>query len=452
MSNYALQSQLSELQSQLRKAERINAELWSELSTIERGVNRAHKDLEDYNGKIRGTLDSCNGTMRSSHQRVIDAIEVQGEIEKMYVRFKQVELANKKIRAANNKKYYDFANYRTVRKIVQGIMDNLDINIVSDKTITKSVEVQHLQTPDYWLTCVLISVMAWRNNDKELAERAIVRAINLDKKNSAIFYMLYNLRMGREDAALKWFYTYQECELKGSDQRTFLMLFSLVSKTLADNVDDSTKNEIFAFINKVIDSNMKAFGYSKTDIVAQIRQYINRMQPSDQLEYSYLRKFCTEFELMSANMMQAKNNINILEFILRTVNVPIEQKNTFLKGYIDELIATPNQSEKDVYDEIAYNELVIRYEGEIETAKEVFAAEQAKKADDLNLIAEMIDWIYERDSQDVNGQIRLNMFALTKALQEQAVDEHVEDYRSRRKANYWVTIGEYSTEVNFKKF
>ena len=451
MSNYALQSQLSELQSQLRKAERINAELRSELSTIERGVNRAHKDLEDYNGKIRGTLDSCNGTMRSSHQRVIDAIEVQGEIEKMYVRFKQVELANKKIRAANNKKYYDFANYRTVRKIVQGIMDNLDINIVSDKTITKSVEVQHLQTPDYWLTCVLISVMAWRNNDKELAERAIVRAINLDKKNSAIFYMLYNLRMGREDAALKWFYTYQECELKGSDQRTFLMLFSLVSKTLADNVDASTKNEIFAFINKVIDSNMKAFGYSKTDIVAQIRQYINRMQPSDQLEYSYLRKFCTEFELMSANMMQAKNNINIFEFILRTVNVPIEQKNTFLKGYIDELIATPNQSEKDVYDEIAYNELVIRYEGEIETAKEVFAAEQAKKADDLNLIAEMIDWIYERDSQDVNGQIRLNMFALTKALQEQAVDEHVEDYRSRRKANYWVTIGEYSTEVNFKR-
>lgn len=451
MSNYALQSQLSELQSQLRKAERINAELRSELSTIERGVNRAHKDLEDYNGKIRGTLDSCDGTMRSSHQRVIDAIEVQGEIEKMYVRFKQVELANKKIRAANNKKYYDFANYRTVRKIVQGIMDNLDINIVSDKTITKSVEVQHLQTPDYWLTCVLISVMAWRNNDKELAERAIVRAINLDKKNSAIFYMLYNLRMGREDAALKWFYTYQECELKGSDQRTFLMLFSLVSKTLADNVDDSTKNEIFVFINKVIDSNMKAFGYSKTDIVAQIRQYINRMQPSDQLEYLYLRKFCTEFELMSANMMQAKNNINILEFILRTVNVPIEQKNTFLKGYIDELIATPNQSEKDVYDEIVYNELVIRYEGEIETAKEVFAAEQAKKADDLNLIAEMIDWIYERDSQDVNGQIRLNMFALTKALQEQAVDEHVEDYRSRRKVNYWVTIGEYSTEVNFKR-
>ena len=58
--------------------------------------------------------------------------------------------------------------------------------------------------------------------------------------------MLFNLRMGRDGAALKWFNTYLECELKGSDQRTFLMLFSLVSKTLADNVDENTKNESFA--------------------------------------------------------------------------------------------------------------------------------------------------------------------------------------------------------------
>lgn len=451
MSNYDLKSKLNQLESQLRQAERVNAELRGELSTVERGVSRAHKDLEDYNDKIRGTLDSCNGTMTSSHQRVIDAIEVQGEIERMYVRFKQMELANKKIRAANNKKYYDFANYRTVRKIVQGIMDNLDVNMVSNKTITKSVEVQHLQTPDYWLTCVLISVMAWKNDDRELADRAMARAIKLDKKDSAVFYMLFNLRMGRDEAALKWFYTYQECDLKGSDQRTFLMLFSLVSKTLVDNVDDSTKNEVFAFIKKVIDANMRASGYSEADIIGQIRQYINRMQPSDQLEYSMLRKYCTEFDRMSAIMMQAKNNISILEFILRTVNVPVEQKNTFLKGYIDELIATPNQAEKDVYDEIAYNELVIRYEGEVETAREVFSVEQAKKANDLNLIAEMIDWIYEREAQDVNGQIRLNMFTLTKALQEQAIDAHVEDYRGRCKVTHNVTIGEYSTEVNFKR-
>lgn len=451
MSNYDLRSKLSQVQSELRQVERENAELRGELATIEHGVSRAHQDLEDYNGRIRSTLDNCNGVMISSHQKVIDAIAVQGEIERMYVRFKQIELANKKIRAANNKKYYDFANYRTVRKIVQGIMDNLDVHMVSDKTITKSVEVQHLQTPDYWLTCVLISVMAWKNHDRELAERAVARAINLDKKDSAIFYMLFNLRMGRDDAALKWFYTYQECELKGSDQRTFLMLFSLVSKTLADKVEDSTRNEIFTFIRKVMDANMRASGYSEEETIDRIRRYIRRMQPNEHLEYAMLRKYCTEFEQMSAVMMQAKGNISILEFILRTVHVPAEQKNTFLKGYIDELIAAPNQVEKDVYDEIAYNEMVIRYEGDVEAAKEAFSAEQTKKTNDLNLIAEMIDWIYEREGQDVNAQVRLNMFTLTKALQERAIDAHVEDYRSRRKVTYNVAIGDYQTQVNFRR-
>lgn len=451
MSNYALQNQLNQLERELRQVQQYNAELRGELSTVANGVSRAHRNLEDYNTKIRTTLDNCNGSMQSSHQRVVDAIALQGDIERLYVRFKNIELANKKIRGANNKKYYDFANYRTVRKIVQGIMDNLDVQMISDKTITKSIEIQHLQTPDYWLTCVLISIMAWRNDDKKLADRAIDRAIKLDKKNSAIFYMLFNLRNNREEAALKWFYTYQECDLKGSDQRTFLMLFSLVSKTLVDTVDEKTKNEIFTFIKKVIDANMRASGYSEDEIVDQICHYFNRMQPSDQLRYTMLRKCCNEFNQLSSVMMQAKSNINILEFILKTVNVPAEEKNTFLKGYIDEIIAIPNQTEKDTYDEIAYNEHIVRLEGDVEAAKECFAAEQAKKASDLNLIAEMIDWLYGCDTQDVNGQIRMSVFTLTKDLQEKAVEAHTEEYRSRRKVNYQVNIDGYSTVVNFKR-
>lgn len=451
MSNYALQNQLNQLERELRQVQQYNAELRGELSTVANGVSRAHRNLEDYNTKIRTTLDNCNGSMQSSHKRVVDAIALQGDIERLYVRFKNIELANKKIRGANNKKYYDFANYRTVRKIVQGIMDNLDVQMISDKTITKSIEIQHLQTPDYWLTCVLISIMAWRNDDKKLADRAIDRAIKLDKKNSAIFYMLFNLRNNREEAALKWFYTYQECDLKGSDQRTFLMLFSLVSKTLVDTVDEKTKNEIFTFIKKVIDANMRASGYSEDEIVDQICHYFNRMQPSDQLRYTMLRKCCNEFNQLSSVMMQAKSNINILEFILKTVNVPAEEKNTFLKGYIDEIIAIPNQTEKDTYDEIAYNEHIVRLEGDVEAAKECFAAEQAKKASDLNLIAEMIDWLYGGDPQDVNGQIRMSVFTLTKDLQEKAVEAHTEEYRSRRKVNYQVNIDEYSTVVNFKR-
>ena len=86
MSNYDLQMKLSQLQSQLREAEQINAELRRELSTVEYGVNQADRELENYNRAIRNTLDNCNNVMLSSHRRVLDSIEVQYEIEKMFKR------------------------------------------------------------------------------------------------------------------------------------------------------------------------------------------------------------------------------------------------------------------------------------------------------------------------------------------------------------------------------
>ena len=47
MSNYALQSQLNQLERELRQVQQYNSELRGELSTVANGVDRAHRDLED---------------------------------------------------------------------------------------------------------------------------------------------------------------------------------------------------------------------------------------------------------------------------------------------------------------------------------------------------------------------------------------------------------------------
>lgn len=43
----------------MRQVQQYNAELRGELSTVANGVSRAHRNLEDYNTKIRTTLDNC---------------------------------------------------------------------------------------------------------------------------------------------------------------------------------------------------------------------------------------------------------------------------------------------------------------------------------------------------------------------------------------------------------
>lgn len=451
MSLSSLRSEVSRLESILSEVEAINRELRDELSTVINGVSRAHNTLESYNAHVQNTLQDSDNMMRSSHERVIAAYEVQGEIERLYERFKNIESANKYIRAANQKKYYEFVNYRTVRKIVQGIMDNLDVNMVSDKIITKMVEVQHLQTPDYWLTCALISVMAWKNDDRELAGRAIARALSLDKKYCAIFYMLFNLRMRREEAALKWFAAYRECEQKGSDRRTFLMLFSLISKTISESVGENIRGEISAYINSVVISSAQAEGYDEAELTAKIRNNYTRLRLFEEIEYPLLRKYCGAFNELTDVMTLAKNNINILEFILKIINVPAEQKNIFFKNYVDEIIAAPNQTEKAVYEEIAYYELVIKLEGDVEAAKARHSAELRRAEKQLNLVSEIVGWIYERDNQDISGQMRLNMFTLTKKLQEKAIASYTDGYRSGRKSVLPIAINDYSSNVDFTR-
>ena len=89
---------ISSLEAELNRQKAINRELRQELSEIEVGVSNGYRALEDCNNKICSTLNASTAKFEDSHQKGIAAIELQGEIDKMYVRFKQMELANKKIR------------------------------------------------------------------------------------------------------------------------------------------------------------------------------------------------------------------------------------------------------------------------------------------------------------------------------------------------------------------
>lgn len=444
-------SDISSLRARLSQEEARNRELRGELAELGAGVANAGRRMSEYNTKVQQTMHESANRINTSHENIIKSHELQLEINQMYMRFKNMEMANKKIRECNNKKYYEFANYTTIRKIVQGMLDNLNLHMISDEIIYKSIEKEHLKTPDYWLTSVLLSIMAWKNDDKALADRAVGISVKLDKKNSAIFYMLFNIRMHREEAALKWFYLYQECDLKGGDDKTFLMLFSMLSKTLHDDIDDKVKYEVIDYINKVIGLTVEREGFEEAQMVDKIEAYLKRMRDSDDIGLNMLKRCLTDYSDVADTIMLAKNNVNILQFILDVGNVSEIERNEYLDQFINDEIAKPNEAELAVYDEIEYNEMIIACNGDMELAKERYGAQQEKKEQELNLIAEMIEWIYKKgQDEEVNGQVRKNMFILTAAMQKEAVDQYTEHYRSRVKNVHPVVLGDYSTDVNFE--
>ena len=128
-------SDISSLQARLSQEQARNSQLRSYVAELASGIVSAENRMSNYQNKVKQVLADSNQRMNLSHEHIIRAHEIQADIDKMYVRFKNMELANKKIRECNNKKYYDFANYNTVRKIVQGMLDNLNVNMISDAVI-----------------------------------------------------------------------------------------------------------------------------------------------------------------------------------------------------------------------------------------------------------------------------------------------------------------------------
>jgi hypothetical protein len=449
MGNYQLQREVSQLESELHHHQKINYQLKGELNTLANGVSSARNTLENYNSLINNVLDNSDSRLMNSHQKIIHAYETQGEIKRLYVRFKNIETANKKIRSANNSKYYDFKNYRTVRKILSGLMENIDVNMISDQTILKSVEVQHLKSPDYWLTFALISIMAWKRDDKVLAERAMAQALNLDKKNASIFYMLFNIRLERFEASLKWFELFKECELNGKDKKTLLLLFTLVSDSIDDFIDQKTKKHLNDFIHEVIETNVRNSGFSKEQIVDLILQKYSLQYNDLQVEYPLLKKSLSDYERIKYLIDQSMKNVKILELLNKISKTNVKEKNEFLKKYIDELISEPNDQEINVFKIIELNELIIKYQGDVESAVQDFAEKQKNEREELNLIAEMTRWIFSSDNKDVNSQVRKSIFILTKEYFKQAYEEFTNDYRSRLTHSFDVQINDYHSSVDF---
>ena len=451
MSNSALQAEVSRLRSILAEIERENMRLRGEISQGVNTVNSANRNLTEYMNDVTGSLQNSAGRITEADNLEEQAYQLQLETERLYPLFKNMEEANKNIRELNNKKYYEFANYRTVRKIMQGLMDNLDMSLVKDELIYKAVEKNHLQKPDFWLTSAMIAIMDWKNDRRQDAERAILHALELNRKNTIIFFMIFNLRMGRDVTAANWLLEFEKCDLTGDDKEVFLMMFSLVSKTLKENVSPELNDRIRTFVDRVIRESEESAGYSEDLLIRNIASRLMTLRKPVNFSVPNLARCMEGYSDLAATIDMAANNYSILERIAAIINVSVAERNLYLKEFMDRLISRPNNVEKDTYEQIAYNELIIRCHGDIAAAQEKYNAMKTEKESEINLVANIVDWIGDMDNEKISGQMRYNMFTLVSECEKKGVQRYTENYRARYKEIWPVKIGEYATSCNFSE-
>ena len=451
MANEGLKIEVGRLERELREIEHVNRQIEGDISLAVSAMTQADASITDTSSEIRSRLGNADGVLGHAHQQVIAAYGVQRDMDALYRRLKQMELANKRIRECNNKKYYDFEVYRTVRKIVQGIMDNLDFDFVDEEVIAKAVEHNQLENPDYWLTCVLLAVIAWLADERERATRALQRALQLDERKTASFLMVFYLRLHREETALKWFVVLTQRRLTGAEKPMVLLFFSMLSGTVEDNLSDASRDRIAKYMTSLIDEALQNNGQGLDQIVQRICNAFIAFADDDSFDYATIRQYVPQCGKLVQAMSLARNNANVTDFISETVSVDESSRNEFLKSYIDDIVAAPCQTEAEVYDEITRNEYIIQFQGDVDAAQKAFEEHKQYDVAEFDLIGEMMDWIYTQDGRrESNPQMRKNMMIATKSLHERAGELYIKHYRSLFPPMQHVVIGDFAADVDLR--
>lgn len=495
----SLESELSYLQSRYAELEAERAELQAELNQLYRAAQDTNDALLLERQRIDGELGVVMQRMTSSDADMRRALQTQNEIGELYGRLKAMEQANKAIRKCNDRKYYDFAVYRQVRKIVQGMMDDLDFSMISMDVIDKAVQREQLKDPDFWLTSAMLAIVAWNDDDREAAEKALRNAMRLDDRKTAAFFMVFNLRLAseksftpgmsdqRELAALKWLAYLaggrldaavkptgaqggavsgaqttgassqsskpaptapQGPALRGSEQSLLLLFISMMSRALSDKVSDRTRQIVTNYVNSLIDEDLARHGDTRAQAVGRIADKWQGIAGTQPFPYDAIVSHVPGWKDLSLAMSMARGQQAILEFVDRTLTVPVEQRNLFLKDYIDGIAQEPGKQERDTYDEIRRNELIIECKGDVDEARGRFAKEKAFENAELNIVGDMIDWVYgDRSSEEVNPQMVRNMFVATKPLELEACGLYRDRYTSLVRPVQTVTVDDFTTQM-----
>ncbi len=441
-----LRSAISDLQRECNQIERENNVMRQEISAVCNSAMAATASLTRSYNNANSKLDNSTNVIEYADETLHAISNEQDHIAVLYQGFKNIETANKRIRELTNKIYFEFANFRMVRKIVRAFIDNISLDIVTPELIFKSVEKEHLQSPDFWLSCAMLAIMHWKGEDEKAAKRAIEQALSLDEKQTVVFFMMFNLLIGRRDAALKWFNCYKKIEKLGDDVEFILLLLHSVDlrSEKADKLTESIKEYLFEEYNKSIEMN------DRGAIVTLIREHLVQYNSSENFVFDYLRNYVKDYAVMSEVLEMAKDNEAILNFVESTNHPSKDSSYIYVEKFISQLLDTPDKKERAYTDEIEYNEMIIKCVGELGKAEDEYKIYKEHKYSPLNLMKECVDWLFGSRSLEFSETARRNMFFLCKELIEDAAHNYFNEYRKNNRENHPVAIKDYQTTVNFK--
>lgn len=396
-------------------------------------------DMGDAVYKDMGYLSNQLGEVDLSTKHVFEALN---ELTTQYFTFKAISTASKNVTQYTDEYYTHFSYYNELRRISLGYVVGLDSHIISSDTARKKVEKAYLQNTEYWLAYSISAVMLWASNEPEAARRALDKSLSINYFNSCLFYLLINLRFNRIDAAKKWYVNYlDKVDMNDlGDEWQYLLQAYLFGAFGSDEEFQNVIAQCFKNMLAQIEVTTVDFAKKFTQKAIEFAElYVHKSE----LEYTTLRRTCSEYLEMHTLLSTAEKNAEIAKYydsISSAEEIECNDLSQRIENVLYSLVNDYDDDELKVVQKIKYNEAVINAQGDIKIAQANYDAMFAEQQKKKNLGDLLLSWAFANDSSQADVSVKRFSISFMKEAIAKGLEKFVEKYRASEKAKYTFTI------------
>jgi hypothetical protein len=289
---------------------------------------------------------------------------------------KNLQLAETRLVKIRQELENKFGHYEEVRRRAIGILQAVDTSLVRKETIGLASEEQLLAAPRYWLAPCLVALSAWLNDNRELAERAVMEALRRDDEKTSLFFALVTRRGGRFRASSAWLERYLGQLDPNELKREIVVLV------------DAFANGIFGLearkrCGMLIRSWLEELSQKPGFVEAQREQWKNALRAKaaalDPTKFPHLREYSPTWPQLQQALEGAHLHDIIYQyfnFILTQDVVPTKDLAAAVDQLLDVLVREFDAEELPLRREERINELIIQQNGDRQAAEQLFANER----------------------------------------------------------------------------
>lgn len=344
---------------------------YAHLSIINNALGSISSDINKIYSEL-GTLNFKQDHLESELIKLAD----------VFANFVETDLKNKSLQLAETRQgnlkqdlEIRFGYYAEVRRMATGILQGVDIGVVSDDTLRIITEEIMIKAPGYWLAPALTALAAWVRNDKSTNEKALKEALKRDDYKTTLFFMLVMRRLARNQASLKWLERYFMHQNPHNLDREFIIILEAVTTGI---FPPASRQLMMTNIKNWLDQLTQGDNHINEQKSKWIK-FFEAMGPLPDGKYPLLEKFSTNWNALENSLKEAKTH-DILNSYFKDIISSSADFSKSVKVQLDEilslLVTNFDDEELPLQEQVRFNQLIIQMGGDKAAAQAVMDAEK----------------------------------------------------------------------------